>query len=1427
MKYFLIWAGWLLSYPVFSQSAGDYRSNVASGNWNATSSWQRYNGTAWVAATTTPTSADGAIEIRSGNVIIVTANVTVDQVTVNGTLTVNSGITLSAGAAASMLTVNSGATVNNSGTIGGTASSNLFNANSLYVHDSSNSNGGVVPTATWNVASTVRIGFTGNTSYTLTSTSWSQAFGNVEINITSNGNRTNDFAGLLTTVNGNFNFIQNTQQSGSTLILSNSGTNSLTIGGNFTMTAARTLNLASAGTNTINVAGNFSLGTGGTITTTGTGNINFNGPGNIQTYSRSGTFTGAVNFSVASGSIVDAGTNTFTGTGTFTLNGELRTGSATGLNGTLVNTGTKTFNNNCTVHYNGIAAQVMGTLYPASPPSNMNVVINNTSGVTTSVTPTIVRGVLNLIQGNLNVASGHNLQIEGTLSRTSGNVSMNANANLTINGSGALGVSPFPFSSDPTFVNFTLNRTSGTVDFNNNVTLNGTATFSAGTVTFYNRQFTWSGPVSFSGGFIAGNGFSTLNIDGSGAIGTLDFASGGNLLATLNLNRSGADISLSGNLTITSVMNILIGNLNAGNHTITMQGNTWNVDNLSGGSFTPQTSTVIFDGNTTVTASSSIFFHHIQLNASRSVTFPASAVNVSGDLTFSASGTFNHSNGTILLDGGGLQNFNGGNHSFYDITCNKTGGDVQLTSGVQLINVLTVASATNFKSDGHLTLRSTGDDPDQTASIAALTGGAQVSGNVIYQRYMSGEGRIYRYMSSPISNATVSGWMDDFSITGTFLNPSTVDPNTGLNVVCGSTISPTSPSLYYYNESVSGVKDNGYVAYPGSGQNANTSPLVVGRGYAAYIRECATPTLADLTGTINQGPLSLTVSFTGSVPDPDGWNLVGNPYPSRITWDTGPGWTKTNISAIVSIRNNGSGGVFEVLDEADGLSIASGQAFWVLATGAGPALSINEDAKTANSGSFYRSTNQKNSLEILLSNGVITDKAYFKLNAKASRQFDRYDFPNQDNVLFDIGILANNRQLAVNTVDDLTCDEKIQLHMKDMANGNYYFRLNLHGVFSDMQPVLVDHYTNTKTIMVGDTAYHFSVTADKASKAPGRFEIELALPVIDQSLLVRSDRESICKDEPLFISVNNPQAFVNYFATIDGVIVSDIVQAKSGMSSVSIEVPALNLKPGQNQIIIQAANNCNSAPLTQQVTIDKLASPVAVSPPAFACRGSQAVLSASGAPADGTYYWYSTYAGETPVFEGSVFTTPAITASTAFYVSGVNAAGCEGDRIEVVVTMKDFEDAIITQHSRTRLGSNYAAGNQWYFNNQPIRGGTGQYITAVRSGTYRVDVTTGGCMTSATYDFTFTRSSDSRLMTVFPNPVEGDGILNIEISSSRVGQVQIVNSLGVALKVLKLAAVEEGVWAGVAEIGDLPPGIYYIKAVTDAGSQTVKFVRGR
>ena len=87
--------------PATASSPSDYFRSKATGNWNATGTWESSSdGTAWINATLTPDYNANTIAILNGHTVSIIANVTVDQVIIqtggvltqsSGTLTLNNG----------------------------------------------------------------------------------------------------------------------------------------------------------------------------------------------------------------------------------------------------------------------------------------------------------------------------------------------------------------------------------------------------------------------------------------------------------------------------------------------------------------------------------------------------------------------------------------------------------------------------------------------------------------------------------------------------------------------------------------------------------------------------------------------------------------------------------------------------------------------------------------------------------------------------------------------------------------------------------------------------------------------------------------------------------------------------------------------------------------------------------------------------------------------------------------------------------------------------------------------------------------------------------------------------------------------------------------------------------------------------------------
>ena len=81
---------------------------------------------------------------------------------------------------------------------------------------------------------------------------------------------------------------------------------------------------------------------------------------------------------------------------------------------------------------------------------------------------------------------------------------------------------------------------------------------------------------------------------------------------------------------------------------------------------------------------------------------------------------------------------------------------------------------------------------------------------------------------------------------------------------------------------------------------AENQTMEPGKGYNVYKKNDA---VIEMEGQFNTGTFSIDVTNTNGseVSEHEGWNLVGNPYPSAIDWDAPRGWTKTNINDAIYI----------------------------------------------------------------------------------------------------------------------------------------------------------------------------------------------------------------------------------------------------------------------------------------------------------------------------------------------------------------------------------------------------------------------------------------------------------------------------------------------------------------------------------------------
>ncbi|MFZ4582486.1 MAG: beta strand repeat-containing protein, partial [Paludibacter sp.] len=133
----------------------------------------------------------------------------------------------------------------------------------------------------------------------------------------------------------------------------------------------------------------------------------------------------------------------------------------------------------------------------------------------------------------------------------------------------------------------------------------------------------------------------------------------------------------------------------SGTNTLTIYGN-W----INNGTFTANTSTVIFNGTTAISGASTTTFHHLTINSTKSLTASTGNVNITGNWT--NNGTFIDNSGTISLSGSSAQTITGVS-TFNNLTINNSAG-VVAASNLTVNGVLNLASANASTTVGTLDL---------------------------------------------------------------------------------------------------------------------------------------------------------------------------------------------------------------------------------------------------------------------------------------------------------------------------------------------------------------------------------------------------------------------------------------------------------------------------------------------------------------------------------------------------------------------------------------------------------------------------------------------------------------------------------------------------------------------------------------------------
>jgi hypothetical protein len=247
-------------------------------------------------------------------------------------------------------------------------------------------------------------------------------------------------------------------------------------------------------------------------------------------------------------------------------------------------------------------------------------------------------------------------------------------------------------------------------------------------------------------------------------------------------------------------------------------------------------------------------------------------------------------------------------------------------------------------------------------------------------------------------------------------------------------------------------------------------------------------------------------------------------------------------------------------------------------------------------------------------------------------------------------------------------------------------------------------------------------------------------------------------------------------------------------------------------ITVRAVGSCSAGEdKVLHVIVNPVTPTISPNGPTSFCSGNSVLLTSSPACA---YLWSN----------GATTQTLSVNSAGNYSITITNQDGCIATSLPTQVTVFPSPPVPTITQVENVLISTAGAGNQWYFNGNPIAGQTGQVLTPTQNGLFSVMIMDGnGCTSmSAPYNFIFVgleNSLKTLVMNVFPNPSFGKFILSL--SEEMPGIIKIVNQIGQIIytgEVNHLTKTE-------IDISTQPDGIYILRFQTEENTTTRKIIK--
>jgi hypothetical protein len=532
---------------------------------------------------------------------------------------------------------------------------------------------------------------------------------------------------------------------------------------------------------------------------------------------------------------------------------------------------------------------------PTLPPSANDIIQIGTAAFTNQPTISSSVTVKNIIFGStqaatLTIGSGGSLTLSGINGQWSANATHTVDVGaqtLTVNGNLALSDGTIGDVINLSAGNGTVSITGSLIESgganitlgSGNVILGGDFNYSSGTYTGGTSTFTYNGSTDQIVGAVTYNNLvvnksaGTANVNSATTVnGNLSLSTGGSLSAN-------ADLTVGGNISIGG-STILAGN----NSTIGVGGN-W----IRTGTFTPSSSTVVFNGSGNQTIDGTAF-NNVTINKSGGTASLNAAITVNGNLTQSQ-GTFDIAvlttdrsslGGTFQMGANTVLRLSGANN----FPSNYSTYTLNSTSTVEYYGSLaqTVRGSITY---GNLTINNSG-------SAATLGGAITVGGNVLIQSgsslstssytlidqgnwtnngsFTSATGTIQLSGTSKALSGSSSTTFNNLTVSGSYISSKDITVNSTMNITGTYTAGNTTTILIGDISNTGTFTTSGIVAFNGT----QAQSIALNSGFSSTGIVNFNGTVAPtFTGSSPPQFATLNINNTGGVSPTTGWTVNG------------------------------------------------------------------------------------------------------------------------------------------------------------------------------------------------------------------------------------------------------------------------------------------------------------------------------------------------------------------------------------------------------------------------------------------------------------------------------------------------------------------------------------------------------------------------